>query len=111
MKGERIETEISLNTASSELHEEEKADEDVIKEVKRKESVNENNVLGLNLQIYESLKPNHSIRLKIKNFIDEYFQEKNQDLALEEAREVCEGNKIQKVHFVGYTLIAAFSKD
>lgn len=49
MKGERIETEISLNTASSELQEEEKADEDVIKEVKRKESVNENNVLGLNL--------------------------------------------------------------
>ena len=72
MKGERIETEVSLNSHSS-SKEEEKADEDVIKEVKRKESVNENNVLGLNLQIYESLKPNHSIRLKIKNFIDEYF--------------------------------------
>lgn len=64
MKGGRVETEISLNEVKPEaveVKEEEKADEDVVKEVKRKESVNENNVMGLNLQIYESLKPNNSI--------------------------------------------------
>lgn len=64
MKGGRVETEISLSEVKPEaveVKEEEKADEDVVKEVKRKESVNENNVMGLNLQIYESLKPNNSI--------------------------------------------------
>ena len=50
MKGERVETETSLNESKASLRKvEEKADEDVIKEVKWKESVNENNVLGLNL--------------------------------------------------------------
>jgi len=86
-------------------------DEDVIKEVKWKESVNENNVLGLNLQLYESMKPNNSIRLKIKNFIDEYYLEWSIDSALKEAKECCEKNKIDGFVFVGYVLIKAFSND
>jgi hypothetical protein len=77
LKGERVETEVSLSSKIEENTEAETNDEDVMKEVKRKESVNENNVIGLDLKLYDTQKPNNQIRLKIKNFIDEYFSEKD----------------------------------
>lgn len=86
-------------------------DEAVAKIMSRKVSMNESNVVGMNFQKYNLLKPNFEVRRKIANFVSEYLEHGNPELARDTMAEILQETGVQKFQFIGYALHYAFSQD
>lgn len=87
-------------------------DDDYKREVTRKISVNENNVVGINFQKYQDAKPSKEIRRKIFNFVDEYNTiEENKETALSNMQSTMKENDLEGYYFVGYALQYSFSME
>lgn len=71
--------------------------------------MNEVNVIGMDLEKYNDHRPGQEIRRKIRNFINEYEEAKDFEIAKESFEEICNETKIQKSYFAGYILQYAYS--
>jgi ribosomal protein S17E len=71
--------------------------------------MNEVNVIGLDLEKYNDHKPTQDIRRKIRNFINEFEEAKDFEIAKESFEEICYETKIQRSYFAGYILQYAYS--
>lgn len=67
-------------------------DEDAIKLVGRKVSMNVDNVVGLNFEKYNDIKPNRNIKLKISNLFMEFKESLDKQHATEEFLRICQEN-------------------
>jgi hypothetical protein len=72
-----------------EAEESQSDDEDAIKLVGRKESMNIENVVGLNFEKYNKIKPSKQIKLKILNLFMEYKESLDKQHATEEFLSIC----------------------
>ena len=81
-------------------------DMDVAKVIRRKQSVNEHNVVGLNFQAYEDKKPSKAKRLRISNFCDEYLDHLDKEVALQSFNELSE---LESPVIIGYQLLYSYS--
>lgn len=64
-------------------------DEDAIKLVGRKVSLNTDNVVGLNFEKYNTIKPTKHIKLKIGNLFMEFKESLDKQHATEEFLSIC----------------------
>ena len=85
-------------------------DEDVTDFVGRRNSSNQFNVMGLNLQKYTDKKPSAGVRREILNMFNEYKEMGNKDHAKEELVEICKKYDIDQSQFLGYFLNNALAE-
>jgi len=64
-------------------------DEDAIKLVERRASVNIDNVIGLDFEKYNKMKPSQQIKLKIKNLVEEYVSVGDTEVASLDFADIC----------------------
>lgn len=86
-------------------------DEDAIKLVERRTSINIENVIGLDLEHYNKIKPSKEIKLKIKNLVMEYLQEGDSGVASEDFKELCVQTETKPFMVIGCVLNFSFSQD
>jgi len=86
-------------------------DEDVVKLVDRKISLNKSNVVGLDFEKYNDLKPTPEIKRKIINLCNEYHELGDDKHAAEEFVGIIKETGLQTHVFVGYLLNSALSMD
>ncbi len=86
-------------------------DEDAMKLVERKISLNKINVTGLDFERYNDLKPTQEIRRKITNLSEEYCQLHDEKHAAEEFKQIIKDTGLECHVFVGYLLSNALSMD
>lgn len=84
-------------------------DEATQKLMGRKISMNRINVVGLNFEQYNDLKPTNAIKLRIHNLFMEYENSSDIDHAAGEFLEICESTGTDKFMSIGYILNNAFS--
>jgi hypothetical protein len=89
--------------------EKEGTDEDVRKIMERKVSMNEQNVIGMNFEKYNDIKPSQEIRRKIANMFLEYRELRDKEHARDSVIEICRETGISRFVFLGYILNNAFS--
>ena len=92
-------------------YDEHSEDEDATKLVDRKISLNQTNVVGLNFEKYNDLKPTPEIKRKITNLCMEYHELKDKKHAADEFIEIITSTGLQKFVFVGYLLNNALNMD
>lgn len=85
-------------------------DEQTAKLMGRKISMNKNNVVGLNFEQYNDLKPTNAIKLRIHNLFMEYENSSDIDHAAAEFLEICQSTGTEKFMAIGYILNNAFSQ-
>ena len=85
-------------------------DEDVTDFVGRRNSSNQFNVMGLNLQKYTDKKPSAGVRREILNMFNEYKEFENKVHAKEELVEICKKYDIDQSQFLGYFLNNALAE-
>lgn len=77
-------------------------DDDVSEAVGRRQSMNQYNQLGLNLQEYQEQKPSAGVRREILNMFNEYKEMEDKKHAMEEFEGICKQYKLEKFQFIGY---------
>lgn len=77
--------------------------------IDRKISINQDNVLGLDFENYNKLKPSQEIKLKISNLFMEFKENCDKEHAMEEFLAICEETSTKKYIFAGHILNNAFS--
>jgi hypothetical protein len=65
-------------------------DEQVTRYEGRKASMHQVNVVGMNFEKYNDLKPNNDLKLKIQNFFMEYHEAQDKEHAIEEFKDIVE---------------------
>jgi len=80
-----------------------------MKLVDRKISINMDNVVGLDFENYNKMKPSQEIKLKISNLFLEYKENADKNHAMEEFLAICEETKTKRFMCAGYILNNAFS--
>ena len=86
-------------------------DEDASKLVDRRTSINIENVLNVDFEHYNKIKPPQPIKLKIKNLVMEFIQGADQEHASVEFTEICQQEQIEPFMVAGYILNNGFSHD
>ena len=86
-------------------------DEDAIKLVDRKISMNQENVVGLDFERYNKIKPSPEIKLKISNLFLEFKESRDKEHAMGEFLGICEQTETSKFMVAGHILNNAFSQD
>ena len=86
-------------------------DEDAIKLIDRRASINIENVLNVDFEHYNKIKPPQPIKLKIKNLVMEFIQGADQEHASVEFTEICQQEQIEPFMVAGYILNNGFSHD
>ena len=86
-------------------------DEDAMKIVSRKESMNLHNVVGLNFEKYNQIKPSNHIKLKIANLFMEFKESQDKQHASEEFLAICQETETKEFMVAGHILNNAFSQD
>lgn len=97
------------NEASGSDEESQSDDEATAKLMGRKISMNRFNVVGLDFQQYNDLKPTNAIKLQIHNLFMEYENSLDTDHAAEEFLNICQSTGTEKFMAIGYILNNAFS--
>jgi hypothetical protein len=69
-------------------------DEDVRKIMDRKVSMNEQNVIGMNFEKYNDIKPSQDIRRKIANYFQEYKETQDKNHAKNDFIDICRETSI-----------------
>jgi hypothetical protein len=85
-------------------------DEETMKLVDRKISMNRVNVVGTDFEKYNNLKPTTAIKLRIHNLFMEYENSLDKEHAAAEFLEICQSSRTEKFMVVGYILNNAFSQ-
>lgn len=85
-------------------------DEEAVKFIKHRKSMNEFNEVGHNFQKYQENKPAKGVTLEISNMFMEYKEFEDKVHAKEELIEICERNSIHKFQFIGYFLNNSLSE-
>ena len=86
-------------------------DEDALKFVGRKVSMNTDNVVGLNFEKYNKIKPSNHIKLKIANLFMEFKESLDKQHASEEFLIICQETETKEFMVAGHILNNAFSQD
>ena len=84
-------------------------DEDALKIVSRKASMNVNNVVGLNFEKYNEIKPSRVIKLKIANLFMEFKESQDKQHASEEFLAICQETETKEFMVAGHILNNGFS--
>jgi len=84
-------------------------DEDALKFVGRKVSMNTDNVVGLNFEKYNKIKPSNHIKLKIANLFMEFKESLDKQHASEEFLIICQETETKEFMVAGHILNNAFS--
>eukprot|EP00824_Muranothrix_gubernata_P022621 TRINITY_DN553_c0_g1_i1.p1 TRINITY_DN553_c0_g1~~TRINITY_DN553_c0_g1_i1.p1 ORF type:complete len:766 (+),score=198.79 TRINITY_DN553_c0_g1_i1:82-2379(+) len=97
-----------------EVFEEDIEDPKYLRTQRKKTSINETNIFGINIEKYQKIKLDETVRLKVHNLIDEYYMARNTEEALENFHEMHEEfmkeKKLPKKIPIGLMLLYAFSK-
>lgn len=64
-------------------------DEEAIRLVDRRQSINIDNVVGLDFEHYNKMKPSQQIKLKIKNLVMEFISVGDSEAASVDFKEIC----------------------
>ena len=64
-------------------------DENANKLFERRTSINVDNVIGLDFEHYNKMKPTTQIKLKIKNLVNEFVQVDDKEVASEDFADIC----------------------
>ena len=86
-------------------------DEDAIKLVDRRTSINIDNVIGIDFEHYNKMKPSQQIKLKIKNMVEEFVQGGDLEAATLDFADICQETETQPFMVAAYILNIAFSQD
>ena len=79
-------------------------DDEVNKLVDRRQSINIDNVIGLDFEHYNKIKPAQHIKLKIKNLVLEFMQSLDKEHASEEFTHICSQTNTKPFMVAGYIL-------
>ena len=99
------------NDEDNKQEESQSEDEDADRLVERRTSINIDNVIGLDFEHYNKIKPSQQIRLKIVNCVQEYLQAGDLDVASEDFADICQRTETKPFIAAGYMLIFGFSQD
>jgi len=86
-------------------------DEDAMKLVGRKISMNQVNVIGLDLEKYNDLKPSKEVKRMINNLFMEYNESGDVEHCANEFQDICSRTGMQTFVFLGHLINNAFSMD
>lgn len=86
-------------------------DEDFNKLVDRRQSMNIDNVIGLDFERYNKMKPSQQVKMKIKNLAMEFLHSLDKEHASEEFTAICAETDTKTFTVAGYILNSAFSQD
>ena len=86
-------------------------DEDAMKLVDRKISLNKVNVIGLNLERYNDLKPSKEVKRMISNLFMEYNESGDVEHCCSEFIDIQKKTGLQTFVFLGYLMNNAFAMD
>ena len=86
-------------------------DEDAIKLVERRASINIDNVIGRDFESYNKMKPTQQIKLKIKNLVEEFVQVGDAEVASLDFVDICAQTDTKPYMVAGYILNNAFGMD
>ena len=86
-------------------------DEDAMRLVDRKISMNQENVVGLDFERYNKTKPSPEIKLKISNLFLEFKESLDKEHAMEEFLGICDETETSRFMVAGHILNYAFSQD
>lgn len=82
-----------------------------MKLVERKMSLNRTNVIGLNLERYNDLKPSKDVKRMITNLFMEYNESQDVEHCASEFLDIQQKTSLQTFVFLGYLLNNAFAMD
>jgi hypothetical protein len=86
-------------------------DEDATKLVDRKISLNRTNVIGLNLEKYNDIKPSKEVKRMITNLFMEYCESGDVEHCANEYLDIQGKTGLQTFVFLGYLMNNAFAMD
>lgn len=86
-------------------------DEDAMKLVDRKISLNRQNVIGLNLEKYNDFKPSKEVKRMITNLFMEYNESNDVEHCANEFLDILGKTGLQPSVFLGYLMNNAFAMD
>jgi hypothetical protein len=86
-------------------------DEEATKLVERKISMNQENVIGLDLERYNDLKPSKDVKRMITNLFMEYNESGDVEHCASEFHDIRNKTGLQTFVFLGYLMNNAFAED
>lgn len=86
-------------------------DEDAVKLVDRRISMNQANVIGLDLEKYNDLKPSKEVKRMITNLFMEYNESGDVEHCVDEFKDIQKRTDLQTFVFLGYLMNNAYAMD